>query len=149
MNDPYHLQRFVKAQTDVFDEARSELQEGHKRGHWMWFIFPQLQGLGHSPVAHLFGISSRAEAAAYLQHPVLGPRLRDCTRLVSCVNGRSAEQIFGHPDNLKFRSSLTLFAQATSDNQVFVDALNKYFGAEGDRLTLERLQLPDIRCEPK
>jgi len=105
----------------------------------MWFVFPQIQGLGHSPTAQHFAIASCAEAAAYLQHPVLGARLRECTRLVNEVTGRSIEEIFGYPDHLKFRSSMTLFAHATADNQVFLDALRKYFGGQEDRLTLERL----------
>ena len=96
----------------------------------MWFVFPQLQGLGHSPAAQRFAIASRAEATAYLQHPVLGPRMRECTRLVNAVAGRGIEEIFGYPDYLKFRSSMTLFAHATADNQVFVDALSKYFDGE-------------------
>jgi len=105
----------------------------------MWFIFPQLRGLGQSPMAIAFAISSREEAEAYLRHPVLGLRLRQCTRLVNLVQGRSIKEIFGYPDDLKFRSSMTLFAIATSDNQVFQDALQKYFAGEGDRLTVEQL----------
>lgn len=117
----------------------AELRAGHKGSHWMWFVFPQIQGLGHSPTAQRFAISSLAEAEAYLRHPVLGPRLRECTQLVSAVEGRSIEEIFGHPDYLKFRSSMTLFAHATDEDQVFSDALRKYFGGEYDPLTLERL----------
>lgn len=139
MNDPYDLQRFVDAQGPVFEQVRSELMEGRKRGHWMWFIFPQIKGLGHSLTTNKFAISSREEAEAYLRHPILGPRLRECTRLVILVEGRSINQIFGYPDDLKFRSSMTLFAHATSENQAFNDALQKYFGSEVDRLTLERL----------
>ena len=105
----------------------------------MWFIFPQIAGLGHSPLASKFAISSREEANAYLEHAILGPRLRECSRLVTLVKGRSIEQIFGYPDDLKFRSSMTLFAHATAENQIFVDALRKYFGGEFDCLTLERL----------
>jgi uncharacterized protein (DUF1810 family) len=112
---------------------------GNKTSHWMWFIFPQVQGLGSSPMARRFAIASLEEAGAYLRHPVLGPRLRECTGLVNAVQGRTIETILGYPDDMKFRSSMTLFARATSDNQVFVDALEKYFGAEFDRLTLERL----------
>lgn len=102
----------------------------------MWFIFPQIKGLGHSPMANQYAISSREEAAAYLQHSILGPRLRECTRLVNLIEGRSIEQIFGYPDDLKFRSSMTLFAHATSENEVFTDAVQKYFAGEFDRLTL-------------
>ena len=105
----------------------------------MWFVFPQIQGLGQSPTAERFAIASRAEAEAYLQHPVLGARLRECTRLVNEVAGRGIAQVFGYPDYLKFRSSMTLFAHATADNQVFLDALHKYFGGEYDPLTLDRL----------
>jgi uncharacterized protein (DUF1810 family) len=137
--DPHDLQRFVDAQNPVFEQARAELREGQKRSHWMWFIFPQLRGLGQSPMAIAFAISSREEAEAYLRHPVLGLRLRQCTRLVNLVQGRSIKEIFGYPDDLKFRSSMTLFAIATSDNQVFQDALQKYFAGEGDRLTVEQL----------
>ena len=139
MSDPYDLQRFVDAQNLVYDRVRAELQEGRKRSHWMWFIFPQIAGLGSSPLARKFAISSLSEAAAYLEHPVLGPRLTECTRLVNLVEGRSIEQIFGRPDDLKFRSSMTLFARASLDNQVFVDALQKYFNGEFDPATLERL----------
>jgi uncharacterized protein (DUF1810 family) len=139
MDDLYDLQRFVNAQDPVFEQVCSELREGRKKGHWMWFVFPQLKGLGHSWMATKFGISSRHEAEAYLQHSTLGPRLRECTRLVNLVEGRSIEQIFGYPDNLKFRSSMTLFAGVASDNEIFVDAMQKYFGGQSDRLTLERL----------
>lgn len=139
MDDPYHLQRFVDAQDPVFDQVCSELRQGQKRSHWMWFIFPQIQGLGHTQMANQYAISSLKEAAAYLQHPILGPRLSECTRLVNRIEGRPIERILGYPDDLKFRSSMTLFAHATSENQVFTDALEKYFAGEFDRLTLERL----------
>jgi uncharacterized protein (DUF1810 family) len=137
--DPHDLQRFVDAQNPVIEQVRAELRQGRKQSHWMWFIFPQLRGLGHSPMAAQFGISSRHEADAYLKHPILGPRLGECTQLVNLVEGRSVEAIFGYPDHLKFRSSMTLFANATSENQVFKDALQKYFAGEPDRLTVERL----------
>ncbi len=139
MSDPYDLQRFVDAQEPVFDQVRAELRAGRKRGHWMWFLFPQIAGLGLSPTAKKYAIASRAEAAAYLEHPVLGPRLRQCARLVTKIEGRTIGEILGHPDDLKFRSSMTLFAQATPDNKVFIDALEKYFPAGFDRLTLDRL----------
>lgn len=139
VNDPYDLQRFVDAQDSVYEGARSELREGCKRGHWMWFIFPQIKGLGHSQEAIHFAISSRGEAEAYLKHSILGPRLRECSRLVTLVEGCSIHEIFGHIDSLKFRSSMTLFSYATSDNDVFKDALQKYFGGELDRLTLQQL----------
>lgn len=139
MSDPYDLQRFADAQKPVLDQVRAELRAGRKRGHWMWFVFPQISGLGTSPMAGKYAISSRAEAAAYLKHPVLGPRLREFVRLVTEIDGRTIEEIFGYPDNLKFRSSLTLFVHATSDNKVFADALDKYFASGFDPLTLERL----------
>ena len=138
-NDPYDLQRFLDAQSPVFEQVRAELRAGQKRGHWIWFIFPQIKGLGYSFAANKFAISCRAEAEAYLKHPILGPRLRDCTALVTKIEGRSIDQIFGYPDNLKFRSSMTLFAHATVDSQLFESALRKYFGGEPDPLTLERL----------
>ena len=133
------LERFVQAQEPVIEQVLAELRAGRKTSHWMWFVFPQLRGLGRSPTAQHFGIASRAEAEAYLRHPVLGPRLRQCTQLVNAVRKRSIEEIFGYPDNLKFRSSMTLFANVTADNRVFADALNRYFGGEHDPLTLERL----------
>jgi uncharacterized protein (DUF1810 family) len=140
MADSYHLQRFVDAQERIYSQVCAELREGRKRTHWIWFIFPQIQGLGFSAMAARYAISSREEAAAYLSHPVLGPRLRECTRLVNQVEGRSIDAIFGYPDDLKFRSSMTLFANATPDNQVFLDALEKYFAGESDPLTLARLR---------
>jgi uncharacterized protein (DUF1810 family) len=139
MEDPHDLLRFVTAQNPVYDQVCAELRNGRKQSHWIWYIFPQLRGLGHSQTAAAFGIASREEAEAYLRHPVLGERLRECTRLVNMVEGRSISQIFGYPDDLKFRSSMTLFSSVTPDNQIFKDALQKYFGGEPDRLTLERL----------
>jgi uncharacterized protein (DUF1810 family) len=139
LSDPYNLQRFVDAQDPIYEQACAELGAGRKHGHWMWFIFPQIQGLGHSSTARKFGIASGAEAEAYLKHPVLGPRLRECTRQVNQIEGRSIAEILGYPDDMKFRSSMTLFAQVASDNQVFLDAVQKYFGGEFDRLTLDRL----------
>jgi uncharacterized protein (DUF1810 family) len=129
----------VNAQNPVYEEVCTELRHGRKRGHWIWFIFPQLRGLGHSSMALAFGISSQQEAEAYLDHTVLGPRLRECARLVNQVEGRTIGQIFGYPDDMKFRSSMTLFARVAADNQVFNDALQKYFGGEPDPLTLERV----------
>jgi uncharacterized protein (DUF1810 family) len=139
MDDPYDLQRFVDAQNSVYDRVSSELREGRKRSHWIWFIFPQIRGLGSSPMARKFAVSSLAEATAYLAHPILGPRLAECTELVNLVEGRPIEQIFDYPDDLKFRSSMTLFAHATSDNQLFLDAVRKYFEGEFDPATLKRL----------
>jgi len=139
MDDPYNLQRFVNAQLPVFEQARSELRAGRKRSHWMWFVFPQLKGLGRSETTRAFAISGLEEARAYLAHPVLGARLRECCRLVNLVEGRSAHQIFGDPDDLKFHSCLTLFAAAAPEEEVFRQALRKYFGGQGDRLTMEGL----------
>ncbi|MBI1868343.1 MAG: DUF1810 domain-containing protein [Methylocystis sp.] len=138
-SDPYDLRRFIDAQAPVYEQVCSELRTGRKRGHWMWFIFPQIAGLGSSPAAKKFAVSSLEEAEAYLQHPSLGPRLRECVGLVNAIEGRSIEQIFGYPDNLKFRSSMTLFVRAVSDNRVFEDALQKYCGSELDPATLKRL----------
>jgi uncharacterized protein (DUF1810 family) len=139
MDDPYSLQRFVDAQHWVYEQVCSELREGRKSSHWMWFVFPQLQGLGSSALARKFAIASLQEAEAYLRHPLLGPRLRECTRLVNLVEGVAIGRILGYPDDLKFRSSMTLFARATPDNQVFNAALSKYFGGEPDQATLDRL----------
>lgn len=143
MNDQYHLQRFVDAQQPVFERVCAELRAGDKRTHWMWFIFPQVKGLGHSELARRYAISSVAEASAYLEHPILGARLRECSRLVAAVDGRTIDEIFGYPDDMKFRSSMTLFAQTASDNQVFSDCLQKYFNGEPDPLTLSQLHSLD------
>ncbi len=137
--DPYQLERFVEAQNPIYDEVCAELRKGEKRSHWMWFIFPQIRGLGNSPTAVEFAISGRDEAIAYLAHPILGPRLRECTGLVNSVEGRPIRRIFPYPDDLKFRSSMTLFAHAASDDRIFLEALRKYFGGEFDPLTLGRL----------
>ncbi len=140
MNDPYDLERFVEAQSRVMETVRAELRAGAKRGHWMWFVFPQLRGLGMSETSRFYGIASREEAAAYLKHPLLGPRLVECTRLMLAVKSRTAEQIFGAIDSLKFRSSMTLFAEVTVKETAFQEALQKYFDGEGDPATLEMLE---------
>jgi len=137
--DPYTLQRFVDAQRGVFARAETELRAGRKESHWMWYIFPQIKGLGQSAMAQKYAISSVGEATEYLNHPELGTRLRECTRLVTAINGRSIEDIFGYPDHLKFQSSMTLFAHAADDNQVFMDALRKYYRSAFDQRTVERL----------
>ena len=139
MSDPFDLQRFVEAQAAVAADVTAELRAGRKRRHWMWFVFPQLRGLGASRLAHRYGIASLAEARAYLDHPVLGARLRDWTRLVIEANAASIEDVLGYPDDLKFRSSMTLFARATTDDALFRKAIDRYFGGEEDPLTLERL----------
>lgn len=135
----FDLQRFVAAQAPVIAQVRRELSEGRKRSHWMWFVFPQLAGLGHSAMARRYAISSLDEARAFLDHPLLGPRLVDCTRLVNAIDGRSIHDIFGGPDDLKFRSSMTLFSMVQGADSAFAAALTKYFGGVPDRLTLERL----------
>jgi uncharacterized protein (DUF1810 family) len=137
--DPFDLNRFVLAQDRVYKHVVSELKAGTKMSHWMWFIFPQIRGLGHSPISIEYSISSRDEAQAYLQHPLLGPRLKECTQLVLQIEGRSALEILGEPDDIKFRSSMTLFAQVSSDDDIFQRALDKYFDGVPDRLTLDRL----------
>lgn len=140
MADSFNLDRFISAQAGVFPQVLAELGAGQKRSHWMWFIFPQMKGLGSSSHSHFYGIGSIEEATAYWRHPVLGPRLEECTRLVNLVEGRPIEQILGYPDDLKFRSSMTLFSRAASDTSVFNDALGKYFGSQPDPLTLELLR---------
>jgi len=139
MNDPYHLQRFLTAQDPVYAQVLGELRAGEKLSHWMWFIFPQIQGLGRSAMAKRYAIASMAEARAYLDHPVLGQRLRECTGLVNDVRGRSVEDIFGYPDDLKFHSSMTLFSAAAPDAEVFEQALRQYFDGRRDALTLRQL----------
>ncbi|HMS84189.1 MAG TPA: DUF1810 domain-containing protein [Nitrospira sp.] len=139
MTDAYNLQRFLRAQEGVYDAVLAELRAGRKSSHWIWFIFPQIAGLGRSVMAQQFAIGSPDEAKAYLQQPVLGQRLRECTQLVLNVEGRSAEEIFPYPDNLKFRSCMTLFMTATTDNTIFKDALLKYFDGKPDQLTLDIL----------
>jgi uncharacterized protein (DUF1810 family) len=138
-NDSYNLQRFVEAQQSVIESVYLDLRSGRKRGHWMWFIFPQLKGLGYSANSEYYGIASLAEGSAYLEHPLLGVRLRECTELVNAVKGRSAEEIFGSIDAVKFRSSMTLFARATGENRVFMEALEKYFSGEFDPRTIALL----------
>lgn len=141
-SDPFDLERFVDAQAPVYRTVVDELRAGRKRSHWMWFVFPQLRGLGGSPTAVHYGISSLEEARAYLRHELLGPRLRECARLVNAVQGRSAGEIFGSPDDLKLRSSMTLFALASDDNAEFLALLDNYYGGQQDELTLARLGRP-------
>lgn len=139
MADPHDLQRFILAQEPVYTQVCAELAAGAKASHWMWFVFPQLKALGSSATAQHFGIASRAEALAYWQHPVLGPRLKECSELVVAVEGRTALQIFHSPDNLKFRSCMSLFALVAPEEPVFKRALDQYFGGEADARTLELL----------
>ena len=138
--DPFDLERFVAAQSGVIERVRTELQSGRKQSHWMWFVFPQLVGLGFSPMAQRYAISSLAEARAYLAHPLLGARLRECTELVLAIHGKTAHAIFGSPDDLKFRSCLSLFAEAAPDEIVFNIALAKYFSGAKDPRTLALLR---------
>ena len=138
-DDPFDLQRFVDAQAAVYERVGAELKNGRKQSHWMWFIFPQIAGLGHSAMAQRYAISSLDDAKAYLANPVLGPRLRECTRLVLQVAGRSALQILGSPDDMKFRSCMTLFARAAPEEALFRTALEKYFDGVEDSQTLMRL----------
>ena len=142
--DPYNLQRFLEAQQSTYTTARAELLAGQKRSHWMWFIFPQIKGLGSSPIAQRYAISSLDEAAAYLAHPVLGPRLEECTAIVNGLS-HSVDQIFGYPDNLKFHSSVTLFAKAAEAHslatEVFQQALTRHFANRPDEGTLLQLRI--------
>ena len=135
--DRYNLQRFVDAQHPIYGQVRDELQAGQKESHWMWFIFPQIKGLGNSATAHKYAISGIDEAKAYLDHPLLGFRLGECTQLVNAVHDRCIEEIFGHPDHMKFHSSMTLFEHVHPGDDVFAAALAKYFRGKGDRKTLE------------
>lgn len=144
-DDAFDLQRFVDAQAPVIDSARAELAAGRKTSHWMWFVFPQLRGLGHSAMAVHFGIASLAEARAYLRHPVLGPRLRECAALVLATRGRSAHDVFGSPDDRKLHSSMTLFAHAAPDEPVFRHVLERFYGGEEDETTVAWLAPPAAR----
>ena len=136
-SDPYNLARFLKAQENVFTCALQELQEGQKRSHWMWFIFPQSRGLGSSPTAQYYAVEGVDEARAYLAHPLLGARLTECAATVNMLDGKSLSQIFGHPDHLKFRSSMTLFELAAGTNAEFSKALDKYCSGARDQATLD------------
>ena len=136
MIDPLH--RFVEAQAGVYADALGELRAGHKRTHWMWFVFPQIAGLGHSAMAQRYAMASRQEAAAYLAHDTLGPRLRDCTQAVLDVPGRTAHEIFGSPDDVKFRSCMTLF-DAVAPSDIFDAALARFYAGQRDPATIERL----------
>jgi uncharacterized protein (DUF1810 family) len=139
MTDPFDLHRFVEAQAGTYATALAELRAGAKRNHWMWFVFPQVAGLGSSPMAQRYAISGAAEARAYLDHPVLGPRLRACVQAMLEVEGRSAREVLGSPDDLKFRSCLTLFREAAPEEPLFAAGLEKYFGGALDPATLEKL----------
>ncbi|MDP9165860.1 MAG: DUF1810 domain-containing protein [Actinomycetota bacterium] len=139
MDDPLDLARFVEAQRPVIDDVMDELRAGRKRSHWMWFVFPQLRGLGSTAMADRYGIGSREEAIAYLAHDVLGPRLRHCAQLVTQSGAASAEALMGSTDALKLSSSMTLFAEASDDDEDFVDVLDRYYGGRRDARTLSML----------
>jgi uncharacterized protein (DUF1810 family) len=137
--DPYDLDRFLRAQEGDYEQALAEIKRGQKRTHWMWYTFPQIDGLGRSPTAKYYAIKSTAEAMAYLEHPVLGPRLRECAEAVVGVEGRTATAIFGSPDDLKLRSCATLFASVAPPGSVFDRLLGKYYGGTRDEQTLRLL----------
>jgi uncharacterized protein (DUF1810 family) len=139
MADPFDLQRFVDAQQRVYPQVCKELRAGRKESHWMWFVFPQIAGLGHSATSIHFAIASLDQARAYLAHSILGPRLRECVRLTLAIDGRTAREVFGPVDEMKFRSSLTLFANAASDEPLFAECLEKFFSGAPDPATLEKL----------
>jgi uncharacterized protein (DUF1810 family) len=139
LDDPFELQRFVVAQAAVIADVRAELRSGRKESHWMWFVFPQVAGLGSSPTAVRYGIRSLAEARAYLAHPVLGPRLRECTALVLATRGRPVGEIFAAPDDAKFRSSMTLFSRAEPTEPLWQEALEQFFEGRADPATVARL----------
>jgi len=141
-HDAGELQRFIDAQRPLYDRVLCELRGGQKRTHWMWFVFPQIEGLGHSAMAQKYAIASREEAAAYLRHPLLGGRLEECTALVNAIANKSAREIFGQPDDLKFRSSMTLFAQVAKGHSLFKEAVEKYFDGRFDEATLTRIEGP-------
>jgi uncharacterized protein (DUF1810 family) len=140
VEDRFNLERFVEAQRDKIGSVLAELKHGRKSGHWMWFVFPQLKGLGKSSTAEYYAISSRAEAESYLLHPILAPRLIECTNLVNQLKDRSTQEIFGEIDSMKFRSSMTLFATVDQNGSGFATALDKYSGGQPDPLTLGLLQ---------
>ena len=136
-HDPHNLQRFLHAQERDYQTALTEITDGQKMSHWMWYIFPQYEGLGFSSTSKHYAIKSSAEAEEYLDHPILGPRLRECVQILLSVNGRSAHQIFGSPDDMKLKSSMTLFAHVSPGEQVFEEALARYFAGQRDRKTLD------------
>jgi len=140
--DPFNLRRFVEAQNRVYPRVLSELKAGRKESHWMWFVFPQIAGLGASPTSVFYAIGSLDEAKAYLAHPVLGPRLIECASLALATEGRTAREIFGAVDETKFRSSMTLFARAAPERAAFEACLRKYFAGAPDEATLAKLSRP-------
>jgi uncharacterized protein (DUF1810 family) len=139
-DDPYDLKRFLQAQADDYQQALAEIKSGRKRGHWMWYIFPQIDGLGISATSKHYSIKSVEEAKAYLEHPILGPRLLECVEALLAIEGKSATQIFGAPDDLKLRSCATLFASVSPPDSTFQQLLNKYYAGQSDDKTLELLK---------
>lgn len=139
-SDPFNLSRFLSAQAGIYPEVLAELRRGQKRSHWMWFIFPQIDGLGYSSTARHYAIKSETEARHYLDHPVLGRRLAECAETILALTGRSASEIFGYPDDLKLRSSMTLFAHVSGSGSVFIRVIDKYFGGSQDAKTLALLE---------
>jgi uncharacterized protein (DUF1810 family) len=142
-NDPFNLRRFISAQASDYDVVLAELRSGRKRTHWMWYIFPQIDGLGHSSTSKHYAIKSKAEALQYLKHPILGTRLLECVQVLLEIEGRSASEIFGYPDDLKLKSSMTLFAQVTNTESMFARVLDIYFQGERDIRTLNLLEQLD------
>jgi uncharacterized protein (DUF1810 family) len=140
MTEHFNLDRFLRAQEDIYETALAELRAGHKSSHWIWFIFPQLAGLGHSPISHYYGIRSRGEAQAYLAHPVLGARLHQCLEALDQLPPTTAEQVFGALDAMKVRSSLTLFADVDGEDRIVQGALYRWFGGRRDDKTLQLLR---------
>ena len=141
-DDPYDLNRFISAQEGIYERALAELRDGLKRSHWMWYIFPQIEGLGHSPTTRLYSIKSLEEARQYLAHPVLGTRLRSCSEAVLAVQGRSASDIFGHPDDWKLQSSMTLFELVSGPGSAFDRVLDRYYQGKRDPRTLQIVGKP-------
>jgi uncharacterized protein (DUF1810 family) len=139
VTNPYDLHRFETAQDGIYESALAELRAGRKTGHWMWFVFPQIAGLGMSAMSQRFAIASLAEARAYLEHPVLGPRLAECARALTAQSGRTAQEIFGGIDAVKLRSSMTLFARAAAGDSVYQEVLDRYFGGAADEQTAARI----------
>lgn len=148
MKDRFNLQRFVDAQQDVYAQVLKELKSGRKVSHWMWFIFPQVQGLGNSLTSKKYAIRSLEEARAYLKHPVLGPRLLKCCRAILSVQGRSASEIMGYPDDLKLKSSMTLFSLADDTHPEFRQVIDRHFQGQSDGRTLELLNLQPRQTAP-
>ncbi len=145
-DDPYDLNRFVSAQEGVYERALAELRDGRKRTHWMWFIFPQIDGLGYSPTAKRYSIKTLEEARQYLNHPVLGKRLLECTEAVVSLTSGTVSEIFGYPDELKFKSSMTLFEKIAGLASVFSAALDKYCNGERDTSTLGLIETPAFQA---